>query len=127
MLIEGDVRAVIETAEWVAIATTGADGPHLSATWGEYVRALGFADDVVLIPAGRLRRTEANLAIDSRVELLFATRQVAGSRGTPGQGCLLRGPGEMETAGSRFDAVKARFPWARAALVVHVERVETQL
>lgn len=127
MLIEGDVRAVIETAEWVAIATTGPDGPHLAATWGDYVRALGLEGDLILIPAGRLRRTEANLTADPRVELLFASRHVAGSQGNPGQGCLLRGRAEMETEGQRFDAVRARFPWARAALVVTVEHAGTQL
>jgi hypothetical protein len=124
--IEGDVRAVIDKSEWVAIATTGPDGPHLAATWGDYVRALGVRDDLILIPAGRLQRTEANLAADPRIELLFASRQVQGSSGT-GQGCVVSGRAEVHSAGPAADAVKARFPWARGALVVHIERVATQL
>jgi len=126
-IISDDVRAVIDKAEWTAIATAGPDGPHLAATWGDYVRTLGVTGDVILIPAGRLRKTEANLATDPRVELLFASRDVKGSKGNPGQGCLLRGRAELQTAGPSFDAVKARFPWARAALVVHIEHAETQL
>ncbi|MCX6543221.1 MAG: hypothetical protein NTV05_02265 [Acidobacteria bacterium] len=43
----------------MAIATTGPDGPHLAATWGDYVRALGVPDNVILIPAGGLQTTEA--------------------------------------------------------------------
>ncbi len=125
--IGSDVRAVIDRAEWVAIATTGPDGPHLAATWGDYVRALGVQGDVILIPAGRLRKTEANLAADPRVELLFASREVKGWKGNAGQGCLLRGRAEMQTAGPQFELVKARFSWARAALVIRVEHAETQL
>lgn len=125
--IEGDARAVIDTCEWVAIATTGPDGPHLAGTWGDYVRALGVRDDVILIPAGGLRQTEANLATDPRIELLFASRQVQGSSGGPGKGCLVSGRAEVQANGPAIEAVKARFPWARGALVVRVERVTPQL
>jgi hypothetical protein len=124
--IQGEIRMVIDRSEWVAIATTGSDGPHLAATWGDYVRALGVQDDVILIPAGGLQTTEANLAADPRIELLFASRDVQGSRGG-GQGCRLRGRGEFQASGPAADAVKARFPWARAALVVRVDHATTQL
>jgi len=124
--IEGEIRMVIDRSEWVAIATTGSDGPHLAATWGDYVRALGIPDNVILIPAGGLQTTEANLAADPRIELLFASREVQGSRGR-GQGCRLRGRGEFQASGPAADAVKACFPWARAALVVRVDHATTQL
>jgi len=39
--IEGVYREVIEKSEWVAIATTGSDGPHLAGCWTRYVLALG--------------------------------------------------------------------------------------
>lgn len=125
--IEDDARAVIEASEWVAIATAGPDGPHLAGTWGDYVRALGVTGELILIPAGGLRQTGKNLATDRRVELLFASRQVRGTSGGAGKGCRVSGWGEVQVTGPAADAVKARFPWARAALVVHVERVSTQL
>jgi predicted pyridoxine 5'-phosphate oxidase superfamily flavin-nucleotide-binding protein len=124
--IEGVVREVIETCEWVAIATAGADGPHLAATWGDYIRALGVEDDVILIPAGGLRKTEANLKANPRIELLLASRQVQRPHGA-GQGCVLSGTAELQASGPVMDKVKAQFPWARAALVVKVERASTQL
>jgi len=52
--MDAAIREVIDKSEWVAIATVGPDGPHLAATWGDYVRALGVKDDVVVIPAGGL-------------------------------------------------------------------------
>ncbi len=124
--LEGKIRQVIDNAEWVSIATAGPDGPHLAATWGDYVRALGVDNDTILGPAGGLRTTEENLKTDARIQLLFATRQVQGSN-SPGQGCRISGRGEVQAAGPAADRVKATFPWARAALVVTVEDAATQL
>ncbi|MCC7517855.1 MAG: pyridoxamine 5'-phosphate oxidase family protein [Verrucomicrobiae bacterium] len=123
--LEGICREVIEKSEWVAIATAGADGPHVVATWGDYLRRLGIADPL-RIPVGGMRKTEANLQRDARVELLFGSRQVQGTRG-PGKGCAIRGRAEMRAEGTDFAAAKALFPWARAVLVVRVEHVEPQL
>jgi hypothetical protein len=124
--MDGAIREVIDKCEWVAIATVGPDGPHLAATWGDYVRALGVEGDIVLIPAGGLRKTESNLKLNPRIELLLASRQIQRPQGT-GQGCVLSGTGELQAAGPAMDKVKARFPWARGALVVKVERASTQL
>jgi len=120
-------KKVIEKTEWIAITTAGPDGPHVVGTWGDYVRMLGFGDDTLIIPVGRMHKTETNLKHDNRVILLCGTRQVLGSRGTPGQGCDIAGAAEFQTSGAHFDAVKAKFPWARAALVVRVQEANTQL
>jgi hypothetical protein len=119
-------RQVIERCEWVAIATTGKGGPHLAATWGDYIRSLGIHDDVVIVPAGHLVQTEENLRHDGRIELLFATREVAGTYG-PGRGCCLTGTGELVSSGPYADAAKAKFPWARGALVVKITAAKLQL
>lgn len=124
--VEGVCKEVIEKSEWVAIATIGPDGPHVVATWSEYIRTLWSEGDTLLIPVGSMHKTEANLQRDSRVELLCGTRQVQGARG-PGKGCAIVGRAELQTDGPHFATVKAKFPWARAALVVRAEKVEPQL
>jgi predicted pyridoxine 5'-phosphate oxidase superfamily flavin-nucleotide-binding protein len=124
--IDGICREVIEKAEWIAIATTGPDGPHLVATWGDQLRALTIEGGTLLIPVGHMHKTEANVRRDNRVELLCATRQVQGIHG-PGKGCGLVGTGEFQTTGPHFDAIKAKFNWARAALVVSVDEAKPQL
>lgn len=124
--INGVCREVIEKSEWVSIATAGPGGPHLAATWGDYIRKLGISDNVILIPAGYLRQTEANLKHDARIQLLFATREVQGQHG-PGRGCLVDGTGELQTTGEAATKVKAQFPWARGALVVAIQSAVTQL
>ncbi len=125
--IEGKCKEVMEKTEWVAIATCGDDGPHIVATWGDYVRAIGIKDDrVIIIPAGKYDKTESNLRKNSRVELLIASKQVQGSYG-PGQGCSLIGRGEVQTSGEFAETAKKKFSWARGALVIKVEEVKTQL
>ncbi len=125
--IESICREVIDKAEWVAIATSGADGAHLAGTWGEYIRSLGIEKDgIILIPVGGYRTTERNLVSDNRIELLCATKQVQGAHG-PGKGCRIRGTGQIQTSGDRFTAAKKKFPWARGVLVVKIEEVSAQL
>lgn len=125
--IGSDCQEVLDKAEWLAIATHGPDGPHVVATWGDYVRMLGISEDTIVIPVGGMRKTEANVLLDNRVELLCGTRQVRGSRGGPGKGCGIAGKAEFQTVGARFDRAKAAFPWARAVLVVSVEEAKPQL
>ncbi len=126
LLTNAAIREVIDRCEWVAIATVGPDGPHLAATWGDYIRALGLRDDLILIPAGGLRQTEANLKANPRIELLFASRAVQRPQGQ-GQGCVVSGTAELRATGPEADAAATKFPWARGALVVKVERAATQL
>ncbi len=63
---------------------------------------------------------------DPRIQLLVASRRAEGSQG-PGQGCLIKGTSRIVTSGDEMDRVKARFAWARAALVVQVEEATAQL
>jgi len=123
---EGVCKEVIDKSEWVAIATNGKEGPHLVGTWGDYVRALGVTDETILVPVGGMRRTEENINADNRIELLFASRQVQGSR-SPGRGCCVSGTAEFQYAGAAMEKVKSLFSWARAALVITVRGADTQL
>ncbi len=124
--IDNVTKEVIEKSEWLAIATAGPDGPHLAACWSQSVRTLGYQDDAFRLPAWSYFRTEENLKRNSRVELLFASREVPRPKGQ-GQGCRIIGKGELQTSGPNAEAVRARFPGTRGALVVTVERAETQL
>lgn len=125
--IEDACREVCEATEFVSIVTVGDDGPHVVGNWGDYMRALDIREDMLVFPAGRYQQTERNLRNNSRIQLLVASKRVQGSRGGGGQGCLIVGTGEILTSGATVAAVKAKYPWARGALVVHVEDVQMQL
>ena len=126
VMIEGVAKKVLEKSEWVAVATAGSNGPHVVATWSEYIIALGIREGRLLIPVGKMETTEANLKSDNRIELLCATRQVKGSHG-PGKGVSIQGTANLDTEGEDYVAVHSRFPWARAALVVQIDKIEPQL
>lgn len=124
--IKGTCREVCDATEFVTIITAGEDGPHVVGNWGDYMRKLGIKEDTIIFPAGHYLQTEKNLRKDNRIQLLVASRKVQGTR-TPGQGYLIVGTGEILTSGDLVDEVKAKFPWARGAMVIHVENVQAQL
>ena len=124
--IEGNCRDVCEATEFLTIVTTGDDGPHVVGNWGDYMRAVGIGADTIVLPAGRYRQTEQNLRKNNRVQLLVASRKVQGTRSL-GQGYLIVGTAEIVSSGEIADATKAKFPWARGALVIHVEEMTAQL
>lgn len=124
--IEGNCREVCEATEFTTIVTIGDDGPHLVGNWGEYMRKLGIKDDTIVLPAGRYHQTEKNLRKNDRIQLMVASKAVQGTR-SAGQGYVILGRGEIVISGEVVEAVKAKFPWARGALVIHVEDVRSQL
>ena len=108
----------------VAIATQGQDGPHLVNTWNSYLQIP--EEGRLLIPAGYLHETEANIARDNRVLLTIGSHEVAGKLG-PGTGFLIKGKAAFVSSGPDFDSIKAKYAWARAALMVTVESVTQTL
>ena len=124
--LDGVIHDLLQTTEFVTIVTSGEHGPYLVGNLGDYLRALGSEGDTIILPAGRYRQTEENLRNNAGVAVMVASRQVQGTRG-PGQGCVLSGRGEIVTSGPLAEKVKAKFPWARGALLIHVEEVRTQL
>ena len=102
----------------VAIATLGADGPHMVNTWNSYLRAT--EDGRLLIPVGYMRRTEANIAFNPQVLITLGSSKIKGLHG-PGTGFLIKGKAAFVTSGPDFDVLKARFKWLRATMAITVE------
>jgi len=108
----------------VAIATLGEEGPHMVNTWNSYVRIS--EDGRLLIPAGYMHRTEANIAFNNNVLITLGSSKVAGNLG-PGTGFLIKGTAHFITTGPDFDVIKAKFAWARATVAVTIETVTQTL
>jgi Pyridoxamine 5'-phosphate oxidase len=104
----------------VAIATVGQDGPHMVNTWNSYVRIA--ADGRLLIPAGYMHRTEANIAFNPDVLITLGSSKVQGLHG-PGAGFLIKGKGAFITSGPDFDLLKSKLDWLRATLAVTPDSV----
>lgn len=101
----------------LTLVTLGPEGPHLINSWKSYLQLS--QDGHLLLPAGGMEETEANLACNPAIQLSISNRQV---QGFSYQGCgfILSGTALMVKEGPDFDQVKAKFPWARAALAVTV-------
>ena len=117
MTIPEKVLEILKHDGVVAIATMGRDGPHLVNTWNSYVRISD--DGRMLIPAGYMNLTEANIKMNRNVLITLGSSKVAGKNG-PGTGFLIKGTAAFITSGPELDRMKARFAWARAALAVTV-------
>ncbi|AJE04307.1 pyridoxamine 5'-phosphate oxidase family protein [Geobacter pickeringii] len=102
----------------VAIATLGQDGPHMVNTWNSYIRFS--PEGRLLIPAGYMHRTEANIAHNPQVLITAGSSKVKGLHG-PGAGFLIKGTAAFVTSGPDFDLLKAKFEWLRATLAVTIE------
>jgi len=108
----------------VAIATVGPDGQHMVNTWNSYIRIS--EDGRMLIPAGYMQRTEANIAANSQVLITLGSIKVPGQHG-PGTGFLIKGSAAFISSGPEFDVMKSRFAWARATLAVTMDSVTQTL
>ena len=89
MEIPEKLREVLKKDGVVAIATLGQDGPHMVNTWNSYVRLTD--DGRLLIPAGYMNQTEANVAFDPEVLVTLGSSKVAGNR-VPGPASSSRAP-----------------------------------
>ncbi len=114
-MIPEKVKEILKKDGIVAIATLGQDGPHLVNTWNSYVRIS--ADGRLLIPAGYMHRTEANIAFNPEVLITLGSSKVQGLRGA-GTGFLIKGKAAFVTSGPDFDLLKSSFEWLRATLAV---------
>ena len=114
-MIPERLREILKQDGVVAIATLGQDGPHMVNTWNSYIRISD--DGRLLIPAGYMHKTEANISFNPQVLLTMASSKVQGLHG-PGAGFLIKGTAAFITSGPDFDLLKSKFDWLRATLAV---------
>jgi len=124
MVIPEKMLEVLKQDGVVAIATLGQDGPHMVNTWNSYIRLT--EDGRILIPAGYMQRTEANVAFNNQVLLTQGSAKVAGRHGA-GTGFLIKGKATFITTGPDFEVLKAKFAWARATLAITPDSIDQTL
>jgi len=124
MVIPEKMLEVLKQDGVVAIATLGQDGPHMVNTWNSYIRLT--EDGRILIPAGYMQRTEANVAFNNQVLLTLGSAKVAGRHGA-GTGFLIKGKATFITTGPDFEVLKAKFAWARATLAISPDSIDQTL
>jgi hypothetical protein len=124
MQIPEKLAQVMKKDGVVAIATLGQDGPHMVNTWNSHIRVT--KEGRLLIPAGDMRTTEANVAFNDQVLVTLGSSKVAGLHGA-GTGFLIKGKAAFIASGPDFDVLKAKFAWARATLAISPESITQTL
>ena len=117
-MIPDKLKQIMKKDGVVAIATLGAEGPHMVNTWNSYLKVA--PDGRLLIPAGYMNKTEANIAHNPNVLITLGSSKVAGLHGS-GAGFLIKGKAQFVTAGPDYDLMKEKFTWLRATLAVTIE------
>ncbi len=124
MDIPEKMTQVLEKDGVVAIATLGPNGPHMVNTWNSYVCVT--EDGRLLIPAGYMQTTEANVAFNDQVMVTLGSSKVAGLHG-PGTGFLIKGKATWVASGPDFEVLKAKFAWVRATLAISPDSITQTL
>ncbi len=124
MAIPATMLEVLKQDGVVAIGTLGPDGPHMVNTWNSYIRLA--EDGRLLIPAGYMQHTEANVAFNNQVLVTLGSAKVAGRQG-PGTGFLIKGTAAFIASGPDFEVLKSRFAWARATLAITPKSIDQTL
>ncbi len=117
-MIPEKLTEILKNDGVAAIATLGEDGPHLVNTWNSYITIS--ADGRLLIPAGFMHRTEANISCNDKLLITLNSRKVMGKNG-PGAGFLIKGTAAFITSGPDYDLLKSKFDWLRATLAVTID------
>ncbi|MEI6077798.1 MAG: pyridoxamine 5'-phosphate oxidase family protein [Verrucomicrobiota bacterium] len=119
-MIPEKLQKIMQKDGVVAIATLGADGPHLVNTWNSYLKIS--PEGRLLIPAGYMHKTEANINHNPDVLITLGSSKVEGLHGL-GAGFLIKGKALFVMSGPDFDFMKDKFAWLRATLAVTIETV----
>ncbi len=119
-MINDKIIEILKHEGPASFATNGTDGIHMAATWNSYIEVLD--NNTLLVPAGHLTKTQRNIEAGSEVQMILASKDVAGLQGK-GAGFLLKGKARFEDSGANFDKIKSRFNWARAVMVFNVKEV----
>jgi predicted pyridoxine 5'-phosphate oxidase superfamily flavin-nucleotide-binding protein len=117
-MIPETLQEILKQDGVVAIATLGQDGPHMVNTWNSYIRIS--PEGRLLIPAGYMHQTEANIKHNPAVLITLGSSKVQGLHG-PGAGFLIKGKAAFVTSGPDFDLLKKSFSWLRATLAVTID------
>ena len=115
MEIPAKMHEVLKHEGVVAIVTQGVLETHVANTWNSYIHVT--MEGELLIPAGNLKVTEANIAKNEKVQITFGCREVDGFR-SKGTGFLITATAKFMFEGAEFGIMKEKFPWCRAVLII---------
>jgi hypothetical protein len=108
----------------VAIVSWNNNEAHVVNTWNSYVNAT--EDGKLLIPAAGMRKTQRNVAQNSKVKVTIGSKEVMGHM-YMGTGFLIEGTGKFLESGLDFDMMKEKFSFLSRVLEITVTSAKQTL
>lgn len=109
---------VIKHEGIVTIVTWGEGEPHLVNEWNTYLTVT--EEGRILIPAGIMRQTEANVRVNPRIKLALGSKNVEGFNYYPGTAFVLEGIARFMDTGAEFELVQQKYSFATRVLEITV-------
>lgn len=100
----------------VSIVSWGTEEPHVTNTWNSYLVLT--EDERILIPAGGMHSTQADVSQNNKVKVTLGSREVEGYNNYQGTGFLLEGSARFLESGADFELMKEKFPFISRVLEI---------
>ena len=117
-------KEVIGKEAVVSIVTCADGEAHVVNTWNSYLVTPD--EKTLLIPAWKMRQTEAKVTQNNKVLLTLGSKEVEGRMG-PGAGFLLEGTARFIKQGPEFDMMKSKYSFLTRVLEVTVTSIKQTL
>lgn len=122
-MIPEKMREVLKYEGVVSIVSQNEEA-HIVNTWNSYLNIN--EEDNIIIPMGRMFKTEENLKMNNKILLTLGSREVDGFH-SKGTGFLIEGTGNILYSGKEYDLMKEKFPWIRAILIIMINNTTQTL
>lgn len=116
---------VLKNEGIVTIVTWGKGEPHIVNEWNSYL--LVTEDERILIPAGLMYKTEANINVNSKIKMALGSKNVIGFNNYQGTGFVVEGIARFVDSGTEYNMMKDKFSFLTRVLEITVTSAEQML
>ncbi len=116
---------VLKNEGIVTIVTWGKGEPHIVNEWNSYLVVT--EDERILIPAGLMYKTEANINVNSKIKMALGSKKVIGFNNYQGTGFVVEGTARFFDSGTEYNMMKDKFSFLTRVLEITVTSAEQML
>lgn len=116
---------VLKNEGIVTIVTWSNEEPHIVNEWNSYLVVT--EDERILIPAGLMHKTEANINENRRILMALGSKNVLGFNNYQGTGFVIKGLARFFSSGKEYEMMKSKFSFLTRVLEITVTSAEQML
>ncbi len=116
---------VLKNEGIVTIVTWGKGEPHIVNEWNTYLVVT--EDERILIPAGLMHKTEANINVNKKIKMALGSKNVIGFNNYQGIGFVVEGTARFFDVGAEYNMMKEKFSFLTRVLEITITSIEQML